>query len=485
MKNRFTPLLLLSCFGILPLQAETLSWSGAAADQDFLNPENWTPAQSFTAADTLIVDGANVSAPILLRSDAEFGALLLTNKTQTIALQAEESARLKISGVLASDDKNSLDVISSSATSGTNQINADIVLSGTRLVRIKSSTGTLWLSGNISEETEGMSVLHSRNDPSSQRLVTGQNTYSGITSLNSDTLIVSSLGMTGQPSAIGRNKQINIGYKGSRTAVLVYIGDGETTDKDFQWGGGSGSSSFQNRSETGPVEFTGSFLFPYYGTLNLSGSNPGTNIVHCPICNPQNSGGTDAVKLGVNLTDIDRSAWLFTGDNTHTDTTEINYGTLLLSGDNSAATGVWSVKQNATLGGTTTLGGSVSLMGTLKPGLPKGEMVITQDLTIGEKGYGTIACSPDTSLLVKGVFQISGKWKVDIAEGFQPGGEFVLLEYGSMTASSETYETPTIKGSIPTFSDGTAPTVECTNDGNRLILTGIHSPVKGSIIFIH
>ncbi|MGN0845602.1 MAG: hypothetical protein ACI4QT_10350 [Kiritimatiellia bacterium] len=485
MKNRITPLFLLSCFGILHLQAETLSWSGAADDQDFLNPDNWTPAQSFTAADTLIIDGTNVSAPILLRSDAEFGTLQLTNKTQNVSLLAEGAARLKISGVLASDDKNSEDVISSSATSGTNQINADIVLSGTRQARIKSSKGTLWLSGNISEETEGMPVLHSRNDASSQRLVTGQNTYSGITSLNSDTLTVSSLGMAGQPSAIGRNKQINIGYKGSRTSILAYIGNGETTDKDFQWGGGTGSSSFHNRSKTGPVEFTGSFLFPDYGTLNLSGSNPGTNIVHCPIVNPQNSGGTDATKLGVNLTSIDTSTWLFTGDNTHTDTTEINYGTLLLAGDNSAATGEWSVKQNATLGGTTTLGGSVSLMGTLKPGLPKGELAIAQDLTIGEKNYGTIACSPDTSLLVKGTFQIIGKWKIDISEGFQPGGEFVLLEYGAMAADSETYETPTIKGSIPTYSDGTAPSVECINDGNRLILAGIHSPVTGSIIVIH
>ena len=218
--------------------------------------------------------------------------------------------------------------------------------------------------------------------------------------------------------------------------------------------------------------------------MNLSGSNPGTNIVRASICNPENPGGTDDIKLGANLTSTDTSTWLLTGDNTHTDTTEINYGTLLLSGNNSAATGVWSVKQNATLGGNTTLGGSVSLMGILKPGLPKGELAIAQDLTIGEKNYGTIVASPDASLLVRGTFQIIGKWKVDISEGFEPGGEFVLLEYGLLTASSDTYEEPTVKGVIPTFPDRTEPSVECVNDGNRLILVGIRSPVKGSAFFI-
>lgn len=477
-------ILLFSFLGALPLHADLFSWSGEGANNDFSDPANWSPSLTFGTADTLVIDSDRVSEPIILRSDVEFGMLQLTNNTKTIVVRAENDARMSIPGIVAPDDRNVIDIISCYASSGTNRIDADIVLSCTGTARFKSGRGTLWLSGVISEATEGIPVQYNRNDPSSQRLVTGLNTYSGITKLNSDTLAVSSLGMAGQPSALGLNKQVDIGYKGSRTSALVYVGEGEKTDKDFQWGGGSGSSSFQNRSATGPVEFAGTFLFPDYGTLNLSGSNPGTNIVRASICNPENSGGTDAIKLGVNLTSIDTSTWLLTGDNTHTDTTEINYGTLLLSGNNSAATGVWSVKQNATLGGNTTLGGSVSLMGILKPGLPKGELAIAQDLTIGEKNYGTIVASPDASLLVRGTFQIIGKWKVDISEGFEPGGEFVLLEYGLLTASSDTYEEPTIKGVIPTFPDETEPSVECVNDGNRLILVGIRSPVKGSAFFI-
>src|SRR3546814_3068174 len=68
------------------------------------------------------------------------------------------------------------------------------------------------------------------------------------------------------------------------------------------------------------------------------------------------------------LVKTDLGTLILAGNNSYSGGTAVNTGTLLVNGDQSAATGVTSVGA-ATLGGTGTIGGDVILLGgTLAPG---------------------------------------------------------------------------------------------------------------------
>lgn len=74
------------------------------------------------------------------------------------------------------------------------------------------------------------------------------------------------------------------------------------------------------------------------------------------------------------LSQIGAGTTTLTGDNSYTGPTVVQAGTLLVNGDQSAATGDATVASGATLGGTGTLGGNVSVAGgaTLSPGTTDG-----------------------------------------------------------------------------------------------------------------
>ena len=76
--------------------------------------------------------------------------------------------------------------------------------------------------------------------------------------------------------------------------------------------------------------------------------------------------------------------WTFNGDNGYTGTTTVNAGTLLVNGDQSAATGTVTVANGATLGGSGTLGGLITLNtgSVLSPGTSPGILTAANGLTI-------------------------------------------------------------------------------------------------------
>ncbi len=72
------------------------------------------------------------------------------------------------------------------------------------------------------------------------------------------------------------------------------------------------------------------------------------------------------------------------GANSYTGTTDVNAGTLLVNGNQSAATGLTSVASGATLGGSGTIGGDVFVAngGTLSPGNSVGTLTINGNLAL-------------------------------------------------------------------------------------------------------
>ncbi|MBZ9850374.1 autotransporter-associated beta strand repeat-containing protein [Mesorhizobium sp. CA14] len=109
-----------------------------------------------------------------------------------------------------------------------------------------------------------------------------------------------------------------------------------------------GNGAVAGALATPSVTNNGTLAFNLNNTYAFDGAISGTGSVN---------------KLGTGVTTL-------TGNNTYGGATNVNAGTLLINGNQSAATGQTNVASGATLGGTGTIGGSVTVAdgGTLSPG---------------------------------------------------------------------------------------------------------------------
>lgn len=105
-------------------------------------------------------------------------------------------------------------------------------------------------------------------------------------------------------------------------------------------------------------------------TLTLAGS--GHTVVSGDIQNFDGAGSVVVDTTGV----VE-----FSGTNNYTGTTTVTAGTLLVNGDQSAATGDVNVAQGAVLTGTGTLGGATTISGSLRPGNSIGTFTVDNDVT--------------------------------------------------------------------------------------------------------
>jgi autotransporter-associated beta strand protein len=90
------------------------------------------------------------------------------------------------------------------------------------------------------------------------------------------------------------------------------------------------------------------------------------------------NGSTTDLKV---FKDIGTGTWTLSGTNTYTGTTTVSAGMLVVNGDQSAATGAFSVASGATLGGSGTLGGALNVTGVLAPGNSIGKLTVNNDVT--------------------------------------------------------------------------------------------------------
>jgi fibronectin-binding autotransporter adhesin len=82
------------------------------------------------------------------------------------------------------------------------------------------------------------------------------------------------------------------------------------------------------------------------------------------------------------ITKTGAGTMVLSGTNTYTGATNVNVGTLLVNGDNSAATGTVTVASAATLGGTGTVGGATAISGSLTAGNSIGKLSFGSNLTL-------------------------------------------------------------------------------------------------------
>lgn len=194
----------------------------------------------------------------------------------------------------------------------------------------------------------GTSTTNSRltKDGVGKWILTGNNTYVGITEILGGTLSVSNLKNGGTASNIGQstNAAANLVINGG---TLQYTGAAQSTNRRFTVGT---SGATLDASGTGALNFTDTNAVTYATTnvarsLTLSGTNTGNNTLAATIGNA-GTGATSLMKSGA-------GKWILTGTNTYTGGTTISEGTLVAASSAALGTGTVSV-EGGTLATTVT-----------------------------------------------------------------------------------------------------------------------------------
>lgn len=200
--------------------------------------------------------------------------------------------------------------------------------------------------------------------------VTGNNTYTGPTSISSGTLSVSNVSNGGFSSNLGASSSDAENLVLSNNGTLKYTGPNTSTDRLFTLDSGGGTidaSGAGAMNFTNPGEINTDNLGSEEG-LVLSGSSSAANFLAATL--------GDASGEPVFLTKTGAGTWDLASTNAYTGATTVESGRLNVNGSTAADSAV--TVNGGTLGGTGTISGNVEIgsSGRLAPGNSPG--ILTQ-----------------------------------------------------------------------------------------------------------
>ena len=199
-----------------------------------------------------------------------------------------------------------------------------------------------------------------------------------------------------------------------------------------EWDGIPGTQAYIHAIHFGPAPAR---------MLTLTGTNTGNNTLMPLIEDAANRDeewtiGGEPVALGgpggkgsVGIRKSGVGTWILTNDNVYTGETQVDEGTLIINGDQSAASGLTTVAAGATLGGGGILGGDLDSSGTVAPGASAGTLTVgglytqnegaTLAVEIGGTGAGqydvlAVLGTPEAATDVSGDY--NGNGLVDAAD---------------------------------------------------------------------
>jgi autotransporter-associated beta strand protein len=391
---------------------------------------------------------------------------------------------------------------------------------------IESKQGTPYFAGVIAG-TQGFTKLGA-----ARIYLAGNNTYSGITSLDAGSIYVRNSGGLG---ATGAGNDTIVTRTGSVTPVLHVLNNINTAEgitlryttsglantlvNDSDANTLSGSLKLE-RAGTGPTTDIYTFgVLASAGTLTVSGpisgslgagatsGNAGTNILQINAASGSNvyvtnviSEGSLSSAGGLSLTKISSGTLTLAGSNTYTGATTVSAGTLLINGDQTLATGAVNVSSGATLGGSGTIGGTTTISsgGTLAPGNSPGVITFKSALTLAgatnmELNGTTLGTTYDGINTGTGLLTYGGTLTLTFGSSFLTGGEtFDLFTIGT-GGSTGSFSSVSIAGSYVTGLTNTAGvwsgTVGSLNfaftqaTGELLVTSAIPEPSTYAAIF--
>ena len=158
-----------------------------------------------------------------------------------------------------------------------------------------------------------------------QSLTGCNSTYDGSTTISASVLSVSCLSDGGLASSIGDSGAAASNLVITGSGVLNYVGDGDSTNRQFTMGGGANLGS----SGTGAIQYTSTAALTMTGTaartLTLQGTNTNDNILAAQIGDPSASTTTALLKAGT-------GTWALTNEqSTYTGRNDIDAGVLIVT----------------------------------------------------------------------------------------------------------------------------------------------------------
>lgn len=247
---------------------------------------------------------------------------------------------------------NSLQINAASSSAGT-----AFVISGSSISSTTAGTKTI---SNIGSGTSGVNISSSirdgagvvavtQNSTTSSLTLTGSNGFSGGTTISAGILTIGHANALGATSGV---IQVNGGTLGMVSSLTATVANNMTIN--------AGGATIQGNANT---------------ALTLTGAISGAGGL-------TKTGNSNVLTL--------------TGSNSYAGTTTVALGTLLVNGDQTAATGAVTVNSGATLGGSGTIGGATTIAngGTLTPGGTAGSsfavLAFTGGLTLGGDSTNTV-----------------------------------------------------------------------------------------------
>ncbi len=461
----------------------TANADGGVGSWDSGVTSNWDDAATSGAAATwtngnhTAIFGGPAAGAVTLASDVVVGGMSFTANGYSVAPGV---GPYEIT-LAAAGSTGSLTSGSIYTSTGTTTISANIDNAGYLLSVV--GPGNTNISGDISG-SGGITTVYG-----GTLTLSGDNTYTGKTSISANTTTGSSMSVSslnsvatnallgtvhsassslGAPTTL-ENGTITIGSGGKRAScTLIYTGDtDETTDRVINLAFNSSSSQTINVSGDGLLKFTSAMTANTGGSttgkLILDGTGDGEIVQALPTLP---TGGLEKKGAG---------RWTLDGDNVYTSPTTVSGGALIVNGDTSLATGAVTVSNaNTALGGSGIIGGSTTMnTGTiLSPGTSPGTITFNQDLSLagGAGTAGTTVVFEAGDLVdVNGTLTLNSGWNLNVTTGFQSGGSVTLFTFGTAGVTFSLAADITDNTGLGL----TLGTLQLQQVGNTIVLNGV------------